>query len=215
MTYDGRHHVGAIGLMIWTISGFRRDRGCDGARGAAWAQTYPSKPIHIVVPFAAGGITDILARALGAEADRGLGPAGRWSRTTGGRRPHRHRTRRQSRARRLHADGRPRTPRSSINPHLYSKLTYDPVHDFAPSAASASARRRWWCIRRCRPTRSPSLIELGKKKPGELNYGTFGIGTSGHLNIILLENLTGAKFTPVHYAARRPRSPICSAATSR
>jgi tripartite-type tricarboxylate transporter receptor subunit TctC len=48
------------------------------------------------------------------------------------------------------------------------------------------------------------LIELGRKKPGELNYGTFGIGTSGHLNIVLLESMTGARFTPVHYRGATP-----------
>ena len=48
------------------------------------------------------------------------------------------------------------------------------------------------------------LIALAKQKPGELNYGTFGIGTSGHLNIILMENMTGAKFTPVHYRGAAP-----------
>ena len=60
------------------------------------------------------------------------------------------------------------------------------------------------------------LIELAKKKPGALNYGTFGIGTSGHLNIVLLETLTGAKFTrgPLSRAPP-PRSPICSAVISR
>ena len=48
------------------------------------------------------------------------------------------------------------------------------------------------------------LIAYGKANPGKLNYGTFGIGTSGHLNIVLLESLTGAKFTPVHYRGATP-----------
>jgi tripartite-type tricarboxylate transporter receptor subunit TctC len=48
------------------------------------------------------------------------------------------------------------------------------------------------------------LIALGKQKPGVLNYGTFGIGTSGHLNIVLIEETTGAKFTAVHYHGAAP-----------
>jgi tripartite-type tricarboxylate transporter receptor subunit TctC len=48
------------------------------------------------------------------------------------------------------------------------------------------------------------LIDYARKKPGELNYGTFGIGSSGHLNIILLEGMTGTKFTPVHYRGAAP-----------
>jgi tripartite-type tricarboxylate transporter receptor subunit TctC len=48
------------------------------------------------------------------------------------------------------------------------------------------------------------LIELAKRKPGELNYGTFGIGSSGHLNMEMLQTLAGAKFTPVHYRGATP-----------
>src|SRR4029077_3724786 len=48
------------------------------------------------------------------------------------------------------------------------------------------------------------LVAYAKTKPGELNYGTFGIGTSGHLNIITIENETGAKFAPVHYRGAAP-----------
>ena len=48
------------------------------------------------------------------------------------------------------------------------------------------------------------LVDFARKRPGELNYGTFGIGSSGHLNIILLEGMTGNKFTPVHYRGAAP-----------
>ena len=71
------------------------------------------------------------------------------------------------------------------------------------SAGSASARRPWCYIPRRRPIRS-QLIAYAKTRPGALNYGTFGIGTSGHLNIIHLENETGTKFTPVHYRGAAP-----------
>ena len=55
------------------------------------------------------------------------------------------------------------------------------------------------------PARTLSdLIDVAKKRPGELNYGTFGIATSGHLNIVLLESMTGTKFTPVHYRGATP-----------
>ena len=48
------------------------------------------------------------------------------------------------------------------------------------------------------------LVAFAKQNPGKLNYGTFGIGSSGHLNIILLEEMTGTKFTPVHYRGAAP-----------
>ena len=48
------------------------------------------------------------------------------------------------------------------------------------------------------------LIDLAKQKPGALNYGTFGSGSSGHLNIELLQTMTGTKFTAVHYRGAAP-----------
>src|SRR5205085_721915 len=48
------------------------------------------------------------------------------------------------------------------------------------------------------------LIELAKKKPGELNYGTFGIGSSGHLNMEMFQTLAGVKLQPVHYKGATP-----------
>ena len=59
------------------------------------------------------------------------------------------------------------------------------------------------------------LVDYAKNRPGAINYGTFGTGSTGHLNIVQLEKVTGAKFTPIHYAVRPRRSPTCSAVTSR
>ena len=60
------------------------------------------------------------------------------------------------------------------------------------------------------------LIELAQARSrARLTYGTFGIGTSGHLNIVLLESMTGTKFTPVHYRGAAPGLTDRSAATSR
>jgi tripartite-type tricarboxylate transporter receptor subunit TctC len=89
-------------------------------------------------------------------------------------------------------------------PHTYSKLPYDAFKDFAPISGLGISPQAL-IVHPSVPANSfGELIELGKKKPGELNYGTFGIGTSGHLNIVLLESITGAKFTPVHYRGATP-----------
>ena len=91
-----------------------------------------------------------------------------------------------------------------VNPHLYTKLTYDPIHDFVP-VTGLGISPQGLLLHPSVPANSlAELIELGKKKPGELNYGTFGVGTSGHLNIVSLEKLTGARFTPVHYRGAAP-----------
>ena len=112
--------------MLWR-SAWRSD-----ASAVASAQTYPSKPIHIVVPFSPGGITDVLGRALGAAADRGLRPAGGDREQAGRRRPGRHRLRRQGRARRPHAAGDRRRDLRHQSAHLQPSCPIDPVNDFAP-----------------------------------------------------------------------------------
>jgi tripartite-type tricarboxylate transporter receptor subunit TctC len=171
--------------------------------GPASAQAYPSKSIHIVVTAPAGGITDTLARALAQKLTETWGqqvivenkPAGAGHigmDTVAKSTP----------------DGYTLvvTPDSSfvVNPHLYTKLSYDPVHDFIPVTGLGISPQAVLVHPAVPANTFAELVELGKKKPGELNYGTFGIGTSGHLNIILLENLTGAKFTPVHYRGAAP-----------
>src|SRR5215468_7428065 len=169
----------------------------------AAAQTYPAKPIHIIVPFAPGGITDVIARALGQRLSEawkqqvvvenrptGAGIVGVDSVAKAG------------------PDGHTLLVAADANfvtaPHTYSKLTYDPFTDFAPITGLGISPQAL-IVHPSVPVRTfGELIEYGKRKPGELNYGTFGIGTSGHLNIVLLESLTGAKFTPVHYSGATP-----------
>ena len=102
-------------------------------RRAAQAQTYPSKTITFVVTAAAGGVTDIVARAVGAAARREMGPAGR-HREQGRRRAHRRRAAGgQRRARRPHADVRGgRHLRHQSQPLSKDKLPFDIEKDFIP-----------------------------------------------------------------------------------
>jgi tripartite-type tricarboxylate transporter receptor subunit TctC len=91
-----------------------------------------------------------------------------------------------------------------MNPHLYPKLNYDPVNDFVPITALGISPQAL-IVHPSLPVRSVrDLIELARSKPGEINYGTFGPGSSGHLNIELLQSMTGTKFTPVHYRGAAP-----------
>ena len=169
----------------------------------AVAQTYPAKPIHVIVPFAPGGITDVIARALGQRLSEawkqqvvvenrptGAGIVG------------------VDAVAKAAPDGHTLLVAADANfvtaPHTYSKLPYDPVTDFAPITGLGISPQAL-IVHPSVPVRTfGELIEHGKRKPGELNYGTFGIGTSGHLNIVLLESLTGAKFMPVHYRGATP-----------
>jgi tripartite-type tricarboxylate transporter receptor subunit TctC len=170
---------------------------------AAQAQTYPSKPIHIVVPYAPGGITDVIARALGQRLSEawkqqvvienkptGAGIVG------------------TDAVAKAAPDGHTLLVAADAafvtSPHTYSKLPYDPITDFAPVTGLGISPQAL-IVHPSVPVRTlAELIDLGRRKPGELNYGTFGVGTSGHLNIVLMEGMTGAKFTPVHYRGATP-----------
>ena len=176
---------------------------CVLAAGPAPAETYPSKPVTIVVPFSAGGITDILARALGQKLSEAWGqpfvienkPAGAGQVGV-------------EDVAKSAPDGYTLLVTADAtfvtNPHTYSKLPYDPINDFVPITGLGISPQALVVHPSVPVTTFADLIALGRQRPGELNYGTFGIGTSGHLNIILIENMTGAKFTAVHYRGAAP-----------
>jgi tripartite-type tricarboxylate transporter receptor subunit TctC len=176
-----------------------------GAQPPAVAQapSYPQKPIHLIVPFAAGGITDVLARALGARLSEAFGQQAVIENKPGANS--------QVGAEyvaKAAPDGHTLLVTADttfvMNPHLYPKLNYDPVNDFVPITALGISPQAL-VIHPSLPVRSVrDLIELAKSKPSALNYGTFGPGSSGHLNIELLQSMTGTKFTPVHYRGAAP-----------
>jgi len=187
-----------VGPIVLALMGL-----CAAFAGPATAQSYPDKPIRIVVPFAAGGITDILARAVGQRLGEALGQqviidnkpgAGGNSGTD------------------LVAKSAPDgytllvTADASfvMNPHLYAKLPYDAANDFIPITGLGISPQALAVNPQVPAKTLKELVELGKVKPNTLNYGTFGPGTSGHLNIIVMEQTTGAKFTPVHYRGAAP-----------
>lgn len=169
----------------------------------AWAEAYPSRAVRIVVPFSAGGITDILARALAQKLAEAWGqpfvvenkPAGAGQVGV-------------EYVAHAAADGYTLLVSADAtfvtDQHVHSKLPYDPINDFAPITGLGISPQALVVHPSVPVTTFADLIALGKQKPGELNYGTFGIGTSGHLNIVLIEKMTGAKFTPVHYHGAAP-----------
>src|SRR4051812_19582524 len=175
-----------------------------GLRSPASAQAYPVKPIHIIVPFAAGGITDVIARALGQRLAEAWGQQVVIENRPGGG---------------TGQVGTEYVARSApdgytllvtadatfvTSPHTYSKLPYDPITDFVPITGLGVSPQAL-VVHPSLPVRTlGELVDYARKRPGELNYGTFGIGSSGHLNIILLEGMTGTKFTPVHYRGAAP-----------
>jgi len=171
---------------------------------SASAQPYPSKPIHLVVPFSAGGITDVIGRALGQRLAEAWGQqvvienrAGGGTGQVGA-----------EYVAKSAPDGYTLLVTADATfitaPHIYSKLPYDPINDFAPITGLGISPQAL-TVHPSLPVRTlTELVEYAKQHPGAINYGTFGIGSSGHLNIILLEGMTGSKFTPVHYRGAAP-----------
>ena len=176
--------------------------GLAPARDAA-AQAYPTKPIRIVVPYAAGGITDILARALGQRLGEALG-----QQIVIDNRPGANSQVGAEIVARSAPDGYTLLVSADttfvMNPHLSAKLSYDALADFVPVSGLGISPQAL-VVHPSVPAKSVNeLVALARAKPGEINYGTFGIGSSGHLNIELLQSLTGTKFMAVHYKGAAP-----------
>ncbi len=169
----------------------------------AQAQSYPSRIITIVAPSAPGGITDTLARWL----------AQRFSETWG--QP----VIVENKAGANNQIGAEFVARSTpdgytlflspeatfvVNPSLYAKLNYDPVKDFVPISGLVRIHHSL-IVNPSLPVRNVGdLIELAKQKPGQLTYGTFGVGSSGHINMEMFQTMAGVQLLPVHYKGATP-----------
>jgi tripartite-type tricarboxylate transporter receptor subunit TctC len=170
---------------------------------AALAQTYPNKAVRIVVPVTAGGITDIVARALAQQLTIPWGqPVIVDNRPGGGTLIGAQAVLRSA------PDGYTLMVSADetfvMLPHLYSNRKFDPLRDFTPITGLGVSPQAL-VVYPLVPVKSVAeLVEYGRKNPNVLNYGTFGIGSSGHLNIERMQTMTGARFTPVHYRGAAP-----------
>jgi tripartite-type tricarboxylate transporter receptor subunit TctC len=94
----------------------------------------------------------------------------------------------------------------TINPTLYGKgkLPYDEERDFIPITAIVRINQALLAHPSLPANNVRELIELAKKKPGELTYGTAGVGSAPHMNMVLFESMAGVKLQPVHYRGAAP-----------
>ena len=173
------------GLALWVFA--------HGSHALA----YPNKSIRLIVPFAAGGSTDALARAIGQKLGEGFGQQIIVDNRTG-------------------ANGNIGTDMVAkanpdgytllmafdatmvINPSAYTKLPFDPVKDFAPITKVAALPLILVSHPSFPPNNTKELIPYAKSKPG-LNYSSSGHASTPHLAMLLFEQRTGTQFTHIAY----------------
>jgi tripartite-type tricarboxylate transporter receptor subunit TctC len=169
-----------------------------GLGDARAAGDYPNRPVKLIVPFPAGGPTDVTARVVAAEMSKTLGQqividnrAG-----AGGN---------------VAADLAAKSPPDGytvffatggthgINPSLYKSIPYDPVKDFAPVVFVSTSANVFLATPASKVSTMTDLIAAAKAAPGKLNFATAGNGTTTHLSAELLRSLTGIEMVHVPY----------------
>lgn len=163
-----KHAIGMVAMLVVAL-----------ASQGGFSQNYPTKPVHIVVPYTAGGLFDIIARGMTQDLTKAWGqPVIVDNRPGAGTRI-----------------GAEFVAKSAPDGHtlllsdasvyyaqyLYSKLSYDPVRDFAPVLNLAQAVPVLVAGPGTQAASLQELIALAKVRPGEVTYGTYGIGSTAHL----------------------------------
>lgn len=172
-----------------------------GPLAAQPADDWPVRPVRLVVSYAAGNVADVLARIVAQKLSEQI------------RQP-------------VIVDNRPGQGGSlgaqvavkaapdgytllfsamaaiAINPHVYTRVGYDPIADFTPVTAVAQTRSGIMYVPvELKANTLDELVRFGRAHPGTLNYGTAGSGTVPHLNMELLKSMTGLDATHVPYKA--------------
>ena len=174
--------------------------------GAAEAQsTYPDRPITFVVTAAPGGVTDVSGRALAQELTKAWGQQVIVENKGGG-------------AHIIAAATVAKAPPDgytllvgesgpfAVNPTLLpnEKVPYDPDKDFIPITGLVRIYQALLAAKSLPVSNAADLIALAKEKPGQLTYGTAGVGSALHMNMELFANMAGIKLQPIHYRGATP-----------
>ncbi len=175
---------------------------CALATGAVAAQAYPTKPIRLVVPFAPGGASDVLARLVGQKLAERLGQP-----VVVENKPGAATTVGSAEVARAPADGYTLMLAPApfvIAPLMYQKLPYDGARDFTGVALLASSPLILTVHPSVGAATPQELLALAKVKPGTIMYGSPGNGSVPHLATELFKLRTGADFTHVPYKGGGP-----------
>ena len=172
------------------------------APGLVAAQSYPSKPLRIIVPFPPGAATDITGRFIAQKLGEALG-----QQAIVDNRPGANGTIGLELAAKAPPDGHTlvigQTGNLAISPGL-TKVGYDPVRDFSP-VSLLIASPHVLAAHPSLPVRSlKDVIALARARPGQLNYASTGSGSAGHLGMELLKKATGMNIVHVPYKGGTP-----------
>jgi tripartite-type tricarboxylate transporter receptor subunit TctC len=172
------------------------------AGGSAFAQQYPTKPVKIIVPFAAGGVTDIAGRVIAQKLSERLGQqfiienqggaGGNLGMASAARAP---------------GDGYTILFASSsivVNPSLYNKVPYDIDKDFIPVTKAGGSPNSWIVSPNFPAKTMKELIDLIKREPGKHSVGSPGAGTTPSLSIEMLKLSLGLDFVTVPFGGGGP-----------
>lgn len=173
------------------------------AASSVWAQAWPTKPIRLIVPFPAGGSTDVVARLIAEKISPALGqPVIVDNRGGGGG------TAGSDQAAKSLADGYTLLMGTSsthaIAPSLYPKLNYDPVKDFVPITLLGTATILM-VVHPSVPAKTVAeFVALAKSKPGHLLYGSTGNGSVSHLTAEYFKTSAGVDLQHIPYKGDSP-----------
>lgn len=174
-----------------------------GLGAAAQAQNYPDRPIRLIAPFPAGGLVDVLARTVGDELSKSLGQP-----VIVENRPGAGGNIGAEAAARATPDGYTLLMTSAgiltANQFLYAKMPFDPATAFIPVSNVADMPMLVVVNPNVKAKTLAELVALAKAEPGKINFGSPGVGTTGHLGLALFMHAAQIKLTHVPYKGAAP-----------